>query len=103
MYSYIELTQELNNPNSPQQKCEPRCIWVSTKENLSSGFVNNKGADQPADPHCLISTFVIRLLECIISKLVTKEISIFKLVSVTEQAGLGYELFGNPEDRFSQI
>ena len=33
--------------------------WASTQENLSLGFVNNKGADQPAQPRSLISTFVI--------------------------------------------
>ena len=44
---------------------------------LSSGFANNKGADQPARPRNLISAFVIRLLESIISKLATSKISIF--------------------------
>ena len=38
-------------------------IWASTQENLSFGFANNKGADQPAHPRSLISTFVIHLLE----------------------------------------
>ena len=38
---------------------------------------NNKGADQPAHPRSLISAFVIRLLESIISKLAKGEISIF--------------------------
>ena len=38
---------------------------------------NNKRADQPAYPRSLISAFVIRLLESIISKLATSEISIF--------------------------
>ena len=39
--------------------------------NMSSGFTNNKGADQPAHPHSVFSTFVIHLLEskCIISDL----------------------------------
>ena len=41
------------------------------------GAVNNKGADQLVHPHSLINTFVIRLLEKIISKLATGEISIF--------------------------
>ena len=41
------------------------------------GFANNKGADQPAHPRSLISAIVIRLLESIISKLATSEISIF--------------------------
>ena len=41
------------------------------------GLRNNKGADQPAHLCSLISTFVIQLLESIIYKLVTSEISIF--------------------------
>ena len=36
---------------------------------LSSGLVNNKGADQPAHPHSLISAFVFRSFESIISRL----------------------------------
>ena len=32
-------------------------IWALTRENLSSGFVNNKGADQPAHARSPISTF----------------------------------------------
>ena len=51
--------------------------WASTRENLSSVFANNKGADQPAHKGSMISTFVIHLLENIISKLATSEISIF--------------------------
>ena len=51
-------------------------IWASTRENLSRGFGNNKGADQPAHSHSLISAFVIRLLKSIISRLATSEISI---------------------------
>ena len=41
------------------------------------GFANNKGADQPAHGRSLISTFVIRILESIISKLATDNILIF--------------------------
>ena len=58
-------------------------------ENLSSGFFpNSKVADQPAHLHSLISAFVIHLLESIISKLATSEISRFWLVSVAVQVGL---------------
>ena len=32
----------------------------TTSVYLSSGLVNNKGADQPAHPHSLISAFVFR-------------------------------------------
>ena len=40
-------------------------------------FVKNKSADQPVHQHSLISAFIIRLLESIISSLATSEISIF--------------------------
>ena len=52
---------------------EKTCLW---------GFVNNTGADQP---RILISAFVIRLLESIISILDTSEFSIIYLVSVAEE------------------
>ena len=40
------------------------------------GFVNNKDADQPAHPGSLISAYIIHLLESIMCKLATGEISI---------------------------
>ena len=49
-------------PNGPRR--EKTCL---------RGFTNNKGADQPAHPRSLISAFVIRFLESIISKLATSE------------------------------
>ena len=56
--------------------------------NLSSGFANNKGADEPAHRCRLISTFVICFLESIIFTLITGETSTFQLVSVAEETGL---------------
>ena len=53
-------------PNGPRR--EKTCL---------RRFANNTGADQPAHPRSLISAFVIRLLESIISKLATSEISVF--------------------------
>ena len=51
---------------------------ASTRENPSSGgYANNKGPDQPAHLHSLISAFVIHFLEIVISKLATGEISMF--------------------------
>ena len=47
---------------------EKTCLW---------GFANDTGADQPAHPRSLISAFVIRYLESIISTLATSEISSF--------------------------
>ena len=60
--------------------------------------MNNKGADQPAHLRSLINTFVIRLLESIISKLATRVISLFLLVSVAE-----HDMVGNPEDGFCRV
>ena len=64
-------------------------------------FVNNKGADQPAHTRRLTSAFVIHLLERIISKLASSEISIFYLVSVAVETGSSLAFLENPEDRFS--
>ena len=53
-------------------------------KNLFLPYANDKGADQPAHPHSLISTFVVRCLDRIIRLVSISKIS----VSVTEQAGL---------------
>ena len=44
-------------------------MWAGPWENVSCliSYANNKGADQPADPRCLISAFVNRCLDSIIS------------------------------------
>ena len=75
-------------------------IWALMQENLSLGFANNKGADQPAHLHSLISTFVIRLLESIISKLATSEISLFQLVCVAEETGFSLAFSETPKTGF---
>ena len=56
-------------------------IWASVGENWSSRFVNNKGADQPAHPHRLISTFIIPLFKTIIPlfKTIIFKVAIFIL------------------------
>ena len=57
------LTGTLNlNTNLQLLKVEP----VHEKMYLMS-YVNNKGADQPAHPRSLISAFVVRCLDSIIS------------------------------------
>ena len=40
-------------------------------------YANNKGADQPAHPHSLISAFVVRSLDSIMSLVSRSEISRF--------------------------
>ena len=59
---------------------------------LSSGFENNKGADQPAHPRRLMGSFVIHFLVSIISKLATNQIPIFQLASVAEETSFSLAL-----------
>ena len=62
-----------------QSDLGPQCLLYGPRRDKTSlrGFANNKGADQPAHPRRLISAFIIRLLESIISKLDSREFSIF--------------------------
>ena len=50
-------------------------IWATSWENLFITYANNKGADQPALPHSLISTFVVHCLDSIICLVSISEIS----------------------------
>ena len=56
--------------------------------------------NQPAHPRRLINTFFIRFLKSIISKLALRKISIFSLVSVTEETGLSLALSETPKTGF---
>ena len=73
---------------------------ISMRETLSLGCVNNKGTDQFAHMNNLISSFVISLLEKMISRLATGEILIFYLVFVAEQASLNLTLSDTPKTGF---
>ena len=75
--------------NGPQ--CEKTCL---------GRFANNTGANQPAHPRRLISAYVIRFLESIISKLATSIMSLFQLVSVAEETGLNLTLSETPKTGF---
>ena len=56
---------------------------------LSSGLVSHKGADQPVHPHSLLSAFVFRSFESIISRLsVAKETGLSLALSKTPKTGL---------------
>ena len=70
------------------------------REKLSSRFGNDIDADQPAHPGRLISAFVIRFLESLISKLASSEIPIFYLVSVSKETGLSVALTKTPKTGF---
>ena len=51
-------------------------------------YANNKGADQPAHSHSLISTFVVRCRDNIIPLVSVSEISSLYLASVAAHASL---------------
>ena len=62
----------------------------------------NKGADQPAHPSSLISTFVIPFPASTMTELATHKISMFLLVYVAEQTGLSLTL-SETRDRFYSV
>ena len=68
---------------------------------LTLFYVKNKGTEQPAHPHSLISSFVICFLQCMISKFASNKNLAFSLVYVSEQAGLNLILSEIPRMRFS--
>ena len=64
-------------------------------------YANNKGADQPAHPRSLISAFVVRCLDSVMSLVSVTKISNLLLASVAEQASLSLTWSETPEDTFS--
>ena len=64
-------------------------------------YANNKGADQPAHPRSLISAFVVRCLDSVISLVSLTKISSFMLASVLEQTSLSLTWSEAPEDTCS--
>ena len=63
-------------------------------------YANNKGADQPAHPRSLISTFIVRYLDSIVPILAKSKISSLYLASVAEQAGLSLTWSETPKTGF---
>ena len=61
---------------------------------------NNKSADQPSHTCSLISAFVIRPLESIISRIASSEISTLQLVYVAEETGLNLALWETQKTGF---
>ena len=78
-------------------------LLLSSKEpweNLFIPYANNKGADQPAHLHRLISTFVIRCLDSIISLVSISKIASRQLATVAEQACLSLTWLQTPKIGF---
>ena len=64
-------------------------------------YANNKGADQPAHPRSLISTFVVHCLDSVVSLVSVNKIPSLMIASVAEQASLSQTWSETPEDMFS--
>ena len=64
-------------------------------------YANKKDADQPAHPRSLISAFVVRCLDSVMSLVSVTEISSLMLASVADQASLSLTWSETPEDTFS--
>ena len=64
-------------------------------------YMNNKGADQPANTGSLISTFVVHCLDSILPLVSISEISSCWLVAVAVQAGLSLTWWETPKKVFS--
>ena len=62
-------------------------------------YANNKGADQPAHSRSLISAFVVRCLDSMISLVSISEISSLYLASAAAQAGLTLPWSQTPKTR----
>ena len=70
------------------------------KKTCLMSYANNKGADQPAHPRSLISAFVFRCLDSLMSLVSVTKISSLMLPSVAEQASLSLTWSETPEDTF---
>ena len=66
-------------------------------------YANNKGADQPSHPRSLISAFVVRCLDSVMSLVSVTKISSPLLASVAAQAGLCLAWLETPEDTFCRV
>ena len=90
----------------PQYTCNQQMfiskaiIWAISWENLFLSYANNKDANQPPHLRSLISAFVVRCLESIISILTISKISRPWLVLVAEQAGLSLTWSQTPKTGF---
>ena len=62
--------------------------------------MKNNDAEEAVRTRSLINTFVIRLLESIVSRIATSESSVFYLVAVADYAGLNLTLSKTPKTGF---
>ena len=92
----------LHNDQVVQLLCSQQIISEPGHEKTClMSYANTKGADQPAHLRSLISAFVVRCLDSVMSLVSVTKISSLMLASVAEQAGLSLTWSVNPEDTFS--
>ena len=87
------------------QKCAKPCpltLYELGHEKMClMSYANNKGADQPAHPRSLISAFVVRCLDSVMSVVSVTKITSLMLASVAEQASLRLTWSETPKDTLS--
>ena len=66
-------------------------------------YANNKDADQPVHPRSMISAFVVRCLESVMSLVSVTKISSLMLASVAAQDSLCLAWSETPEDTFCRV
>ena len=76
-------------------------IEPSHEKTCRMSYANNKGADQPAHLRSVISAFVVRCLDSVMSLISVIKRSSLMLASVVEQASLSLTWSETPEDTFS--
>ena len=104
--SVVKIIWEILLDLRVQNPCLPSVVPQNTFEPghekmCLMSYANNKVAGQSAHSRSLISAFVVRCLDSIISLVSISEISSLYLSSIAEQAGLSLTWSQTPEDTFS--
>ena len=86
VYAFLRETGYIHEPGH-----EKMCLM---------SYANNKGADQPVHPCSLISAFVVRCLDSVMSLVSVTKISSLMLAFVAAQAGLCLAWSETPKDTF---
>ena len=99
MFSFLAIRnclQNVSSLNTGSNAFEP-----GHEKTCLMSYANNKGADQPAHPRSLISAFVVRCLDNVMSLVSVTKISSLMLASVAEEASLSLTWSETPDDTFS--
>ena len=107
MAIYHYANSKIAMPCQLKEKTDFTCMYLhciikcaTSWQNLLLPYANNIGADQPAHPCNLISTFVVHYLDSIIPLIATAIISRLSLVSGAEQACLSLTWSETPKTCF---